>query len=122
MRKWVAVALMLAATPAWAADRFDLVCTAGKTPVHYRVDLAAGEWCAGDCSVVNKIAAVTSGMLTLQDEKAIRRSDWENTTTVNRITGEWYSYSYNASLGGLPFQRSGRCEPTTYSGMAKPKF
>jgi hypothetical protein len=120
MRKWWVAIGMLAATPAVAADQFDLVCTAKKDVTRYRVDLNRGEWFLEKCRGVVKIAEVTAGTLTLLDEKAAKSGDVEHHIIINRSTGDWYS---SFSVGDLaPSVERGTCEPASFSGFPSPKF
>jgi len=116
----LALALCLVSTPAIAADQFDLICTAKKESVRYRIDLAAGEYCAGNCEIVQKIAGVTSGTLTLQDKQRQFPDDDRIWNTINRATGEWYRSESIPSIS-LYETTEGRCEPATFSGIAPAK-
>lgn len=114
------VASVLVATPAVAADQFDLLCKAKKAEVRYRVDLARGEWCAGECSRVVKIAQVTTGEIVFEDIKALRRGDYESQVRVNRATGDWSEFtSFPASV---PTTRKGVCTPARFSTFPAGKF
>lgn len=122
MRIWWAALPLLMATPAVAADQFDLVCTAKKTVVRYRVDLATGEYCDGNCTETRKIAAISSATLTLFDRRPAYRGDWEGKTEVNRTTGSWSVNSYSPKTQPFPFQQNGLCEPADFSGFPQHKF
>jgi len=68
MRCLLPLALLIAASPAIAADRFDLACrgykwtTLGGSGETYsfraRVDLAAQKWCDGDCKTAQAIVSI----------------------------------------------------------------
>ncbi|WCT75039.1 hypothetical protein PQ455_07440 [Sphingomonas naphthae] len=118
----IIMAIGLLATPALAADQFDLICTAKKTTVRYRVDLARGEWCDGDCKVTRKITAVTTGFLTLVDENPTSEHAYRESTTVNRVDGSWYTMSYFTWSSRVPSATKGTCEPTAFTGFPAAKF
>lgn len=118
----VFLALALVSVPAGAAEQFDLICKAQKVQVRYRIDLASGEWCAGECKVVMKIAEVTSGLITLERSERRLPRDEESRTEINRATGEWHTYAFNPGLDVLPLIRDGNCEPADFSGFPARKF
>jgi hypothetical protein len=122
MRAILTILALSVAQPAFAADQFDLICTAKKMPVHYRVDLASGEYCAGDCSTVLKLASVTSGVLTLEEHKPAFRGDRESRTEVNRATGNWHTYSFDPKFDVAPLVRDGKCEAQPFSGLPTRRF
>lgn len=117
----LALALSLIATPAIAAEQFDLVCTGDKDTMRYRIDLAAGEYCFNDCGRVMKIAEVTSGMLTLHRDKPTLTEPATAYATINRSTGEWRWYSYDPRYSHI-MDIQGKCEMAPYSGMPRAKF
>lgn len=110
------VALAAMATPAVAADRFDLVCTAGKERQRYRIDLAAGEYCFGMCERVMKIAQVTSGMITLYDDQPAPPLNITAYNQINRLTGEWRWYEHDPRYTSLQDLR-GMCAPAEFTGL-----
>lgn len=110
------------ATPAAAAEQFDLICSAKKTSEHYRLDLATGEYCWGSCQRIEKIASVTSGMITLMDIKPVLRGDPEVRKTINRSTGEWNWYSFAPRFDVSPDIVTGTCQPAPFSGFPAAKF
>jgi len=122
MRAWWILIGSLAATPAVAADQFDLVCTAKNNVVHYRVDLGRSEWCQGDCSVIRKLASVTTGMLVLADEKPVNPNQYRESITINRNDGSWFSMGYFPRSTRMPVEDKGSCEPASFSGFPSPKF
>lgn len=118
MKVSVFIALIVA-TPAIAADQFDLMCTSNRGSDHYRIDLVRGEWCHDKCEAVFKIEEVTSGLLTLHNQQPTEEDRTTSYTRINRVTGEWsmyYSTRYTTIL------RSGVCAPAPFSGMPQPKF
>lgn len=121
MRKLAIIVVLGIAEPALAADQFDLVCTAPKTEMRYRIDLARGEWCAGECKRVMKIAEVTSGMLTLHREEPQLPERRRAYTTIDRATGEWRWYYTDASTISAQ-DVNGTCEPAPFSGFPAAKF
>lgn len=117
MRIAILVLGLLAATPAVAADQFDLVCVAKKDSEHYRINLQTGEWCFGSCKRVMKIKEVTEGTITLFDDKP---TDAVRTTAYNRIdrrTGQWEWYNYSPDLSIVAMHITGTCEPAPFSGF-----
>ncbi len=70
--------LLLAGSPAMAADQFDLACKGYKwTKIggpgedysfRARIDLAAKTWCDGDCKARQPIVSVADAELVLADE------------------------------------------------------
>jgi len=118
---WIAIGL-LAATPAVAADQFDLVCTAKKSGTRYRIDLTRGEWCEGDGTVVKKVAEATTGMLFLARHEPSGVRDKTVRLWVNRNTGEWADYSYDPAFDTTGSLKKGFCQPASFSGFPSPKF
>lgn len=114
-----AVLLVGVASPAMAVDQFDLVCKAPKDTERFRVDLAKNEWCSGPCDNVQKIASVTSGMLSLHDHKPAFASDSRYHLRIDRVTGEWSWYNYNPKYKSL-MDIKGICEPAPFSGITSP--
>lgn len=117
----IILATMLMATPAAAADQFDLVCTAKKEQQRYRIDLGAGEWCSGDCSTVRKIAEVTTGMITLVN---LAPQPPRNETTYNRInrqTGAWEWFNEEPGYSSIQ-DIKGSCSASPFSGFPAAKF
>jgi hypothetical protein len=70
--------ILLAGSPAFAADQFDLACNGtkwtkrGGTGESYKVrahiDLAAKKWCEDDCKTVQKIVSANDGEIILTDD------------------------------------------------------
>lgn len=119
--RWVIIALGLLASPAIAADQFDLVCTAKKDSERYRVDLAKGEWCFGECKMVQKIASVTTGLIVLAEHEPTDGDKTWSFNRINRFTGEWSWYHSNPrSISVMDI--SGHCVPAEFSGMPAQKF
>ena len=117
----LALALCLIATPAMAAEQFDLVCTAKKTSERYRVDLARGEWCFGECDFVQKVASVTSGLIVLSEHRPAFDGDKIAANRINRVSGEWEWYNFDTKLM-VSMDHKGKCEPAPFSGMPAAKF
>lgn len=117
------LALCLVATPALAAEQFDLLCRGDDEPWHYRIDLAKSEWCADKCKTVHKIASITSGTIVLQSKEPQFKGGDRVINSINRATGEWY---FHRSLPGVGFNKAvtGTCELRDFSGFpsAKAKF
>lgn len=116
----VAGALFLS-QPALGADgdQFDVACIHpdGKAGSRLSIDLAAGEWCAGECTDINKIVSVTSGKILLNDERAEHSRGTTNFQELNRITGELISRYVSA---GVTFwDTSERCSRLPFTGLAR---
>jgi hypothetical protein len=108
------------AMPAVAADQFDLVCKSGRSEARYRIDLGSGEWCQDDCKGTARIASVTSGILTLVDQKPVRPNDIAISVIINRATGRWYR---SVSMPrDVPTITDGICEPSDFTGFPITKF
>lgn len=122
MRALILVVAMLAVPEAAAEhDRFDLVCTAKKSVVRYRIDLAAKRYCAGDCAVVRPIVEVSATELVLERHEPAFRSDITSRTIVNRSGGSWQTY-FDMPGTGVPFSREGNCVAAPFSGLPTAKF
>lgn len=111
----------LFSTPAAAADQFDLICKSAEETERYRVDLARGEWCLGDCKNVIKIASVTSGLIVFAEKKPQFPGDSRASNQVNRVTGEWIWYSFDRRYSSQQDIR-GQCESAPFSGLPTAKF
>jgi hypothetical protein len=122
MRTTILAAIMLA-LPGAAAEQqqFDLICTAKKDSVRYRVDLAAKRYCAGDCRAVRPIVDVSATELVLERHEPAFRTDITSRTIINRSTGGWQTY-VDIPGTGVPFSRDGSCEPAPFSGLPTAKF
>jgi hypothetical protein len=114
--------LLLIATPAYAADQFDLVCSDKISTVRYRVDLQRGEWCFGECRDVQKFASVTSGTLTLSERVPTLPGGPRSYNRISRQTGEWRWYNYDPRYPSSVMDRAGTCQPAEFSGFPVSKF
>ena len=96
--RYVVLPLLLLATPAVAADQFDLACqgtkwtqrgTAGEAhKFRLRVDLAANKWCEDDCKTVQALSSSSADKLTLTDEGTLNtRMEMSRVITLDRKTG-----------------------------------
>lgn len=115
MRKMVLL-LALIATPAAAADQFDLVCKGGKETMHYRIDLTSGEYCADKCERILKVQEATAGMITLSETRSALSAAPIGYNQINRLTGEWRWFFQ----GGQNI--TGKCERAPFSGFPVAKF
>jgi len=78
MRLLLPLGLLLAGTPAFAADQFDLACDGYKwtkqgstgEPYKFRahIDLAAKKWCDGDCKTLQNIDSFTDHEIILTED------------------------------------------------------
>lgn len=108
----------LLATPAVAAEQFDLVCTAKHDKARYRVDLARGEWCQDACKETSQIARVTPATIVLyQKDRAFERDDTA-LKSIDRVTGEWTDLYTGGQYSSWAIK--GKCVPATFSGFPAP--
>src|SRR3546814_11903038 len=64
MKFFLLVFFTAIASPALAADQFDLVCTSTEGSAdRYRIDLTKGEACSGNCDRIWKMGEATTGEL-----------------------------------------------------------
>lgn len=114
-RLWFAIGL-LAATPAIAANQFDLICTANKTKVHYRVDLDTGLYCEGSCSDAYRISDITPDMIVFERHQRAFAGDKEYLQQV-RTNGAWIKY-FDPGRGMKDFTSlTGQCRREMFSGF-----
>ena len=113
---WI-IAALVATTPAAAeSEQFDLICTSQREAVRYRVDLSKNEWCFDKCGMVQKIASVTAGTISLYDHQPTHARDARYFIQINRVTGEWHWF--NHTPGSLSMTNvKGVCEPAPFSGI-----
>lgn len=115
--RFLALSMALLASPAAAADQFDLVCRSKDETVRYRVDLATKEWCWEQCRFGTwRIADVTSSRIVFKDEKTDTSTV---TNTVDRSTGINRRFNRNRYS---TFASSADCEIAPFSGFPKAKF
>lgn len=93
--------LLLAGSPAVAADQFDLVCegwkwtrmggTAQEYDFRVRVDLAARKWCDGDCRAVSAIQSIADDKLVLLDDGTLNsRMEVAREATFDRKANKYH--------------------------------
>jgi hypothetical protein len=121
----VALILGLLATPAVAADQFDLVCTGKQRilpsrkwepyQVRYRVDLARMIYCRFDCKATESIASADAARITFQLPASDRPATYVS-HYVDRSDGHWQYYLAGDS------ETEGKCEPAPFSGLPAQKF
>jgi len=112
----VAMSLALAAASAQSADQFDLICT-GKSQGYpadqsenatYHVDLAAKQWCRGECSV-QVIERIEPSVIWFKDQPTTSgKGEWIE--YVDRVSGKWVR-----EMG--PWVTEGTCEPAPFTGF-----
>lgn len=101
MRCAVPLLILLAGSPAVAADQFDLACTGDKWTVQggksepyvfrTRIDLAAQKWCEGDCKTVQSLYSATDDKLVLTDEGTLNsRMEMSRVVTFDRKAGNFH--------------------------------
>lgn len=118
------LALCAVATPAAAAEQFDLVCEGreqlrplGKwQPLKLRitVDTTAKGWCVDECSTVLPIASVEAGKIVLTRSDPADRSLY-TLRTIDRISGR-YDSLWNGE------RQEATCTAAPFSGLPSPKF
>lgn len=119
------LAFGLVATPAMAADQFDLVCQTeakhsingrwAKEELRYRVDLGALRWCQGACNGTDEVVEVKDTQLTLINREPKLSSAPTELLWIDRQSGA-LSYIRTGGIGNYE-QRRGRCERTAFSGF-----
>lgn len=118
--------LLLAGSPAAAADQFDLACQGHKWTqrggageaysFRARVDIKAGKWCEGDCKTASSIVSATDDKLVLADEGTLNtRMEVERMVTFDRKASSFHSrYSqFRPSDEYLEYQGKCSAEPFT---------
>jgi hypothetical protein len=116
---------LLVASPAMAADQFDLVCKGREkasaiarwrpVEVRYRLDLSRKVYCRFDCTGLESIHSVDDARIDFAPPADAARG----TTAVHyieRSDGRWTDF-----ISGLG-TREGVCEPAPFSGFPTPKF
>jgi hypothetical protein len=108
---------VLAATPAIAADQFDLVCTADKTKVRYRVDLGTQMYCEARCSRIAKIFDTTPSMIVFERHERAFAGGKDILDQVNRTTGTWTKFFDSGSGANTHISLTGQCRRALFSGF-----
>ncbi|HEY9581108.1 MAG TPA: hypothetical protein VIR65_14740 [Rhizorhapis sp.] len=121
MKFFLLVFFTAIASPALAADQFDLVCTSTEGSAdRYRIDLTKGEACSGNCDRIWKMGEATTGELKVINKQPAFRGDMEESMFVDRQTGQYRYYNY---IDGLrPHSRKGVCQVAPFSGFPAQKF
>src|SRR3546814_13062201 len=87
MKFFLLVFFTAIASPALAADQFDLVCTSTEGSAdRYRIDLTKGEACSGNCDRIWKMGEATTGELKVINKQPAFRGDMEECMFVDRQT------------------------------------
>lgn len=81
----------------------------------YRIDLDAGRWCAGTCTVTQQIAKVADTQILLANDK----TGLEFYLSINREDG---TFMYRAKVGDTVEVRMGTCERAPFTGFPALKF
>lgn len=114
----------LIASPALAADQFDLACKleakyseSGKWKPEaslFHIDLGKNRWCEGDCSTIDPIASVQPAYLDLrsQDNRFPRRQ--YNSLRIDRASGK---LSHLVTAGSFYMERRGECKAEPFTGF-----
>lgn len=129
--RWLLIGVVVA-SPALAAEQFDLVCRgqvrwapAGKLqPVErrYRVDLTAGTWCLDACTATEQLASVGQAEIVFKQADRTLPPGAYFEHTVNRTTGAWKNTYIQRGAFSTYWDYSGTCEPAPFSGMPATKF
>ncbi|MBO9576116.1 MAG: hypothetical protein J7494_10295 [Sphingobium sp.] len=126
MRHLVLPLLMLASTPALAADQFDLACQGYKWTklggsgeaynFRVRVDLAAKKWCDGECKAAQSIVSVADDKLVLLDEGTLNsRMEVAREATFDRKAGN-YHYKFLQSRPADDYlEYQGKCTTEAFT-------
>jgi hypothetical protein len=115
VRTAIIMTALLAATPALAADQFDLICKSKSETIRYRVDLSAGEWCWEKCEGAHKIASITSTRVTFKEEDVPSGKSY---AYVDRVTGKWWQFHQDRNSTS---SNDGFCEPAPFTGFGAEK-
>jgi len=128
MRAFLLV-LSLLATPAMAADQFDLVCkgqqrtsAAGKWKpyeVRYRVDLSEMVYCRFNCKTLETVESADAARIVFQSVQG-RPGSTTALHYVDRSDGNW-RYFLSGPVG-LIGDAEGHCEAAPFSGFPAAKF
>lgn len=133
MRIGLGVFLMLAATPAVAADQFDLVCEGTRQlgvnepvkPLKYglRIDLSKRQWCWDHCEEVYPIQEVREDRIILRDvvQDTLRKRITDR-NIINRQTGDHNVILIETRPYQSFLETIGSCEPVAFTGFPKTKF
>jgi len=119
-RLWFAIGV-LAATPAIAANQFDLICTANKTKVHYRVDLDTGLYCEASCFNTYKISDITPSMIVFERHERAFLGDKEYLQQV-RTNGAWIKFFDSGRGTKTSTPLIGQCRRDLFSGFYNNRF
>lgn len=131
MRAWaLAAALGTVATPAAAADQFDLICKGRqKTSIDgswkpyeqsYKVDLTSKTYCTFKCELVESIASVDDARIAFQKTDEADAGAVTVFHYVNRSDGKW-TYFFSGGSGSYE-NTEGVCEPAPFTGFPAAKF
>lgn len=130
MRLFPIMILAACATPAAAADQFDLLCKGqqrfavnGATqPVEarYRVDTAARRWCRDQCFSVEALIGATPEKLVFKSRPKTPPSEEVTDESFERATGKWVDLYVGPYPPGEYASTEGRCEVAPFSGFPKP--
>lgn len=96
--RYIVLPLLLLASPAVAADQFDLACQGTKWTkrgaageaysFRARVDVAAKKWCEGDCKTVQNLVSATDDKIVFTDEGTLNtRMEAAREVTLDRKKG-----------------------------------
>ncbi|GAA0760589.1 hypothetical protein FHS52_001081 [Erythromicrobium ramosum] len=138
MKRYQALFLGIAAlaAPANAAsEQFNLLCTGTMTETstfspdkasqyqkEFRIDLASGRWCEGECKRPSNFATVEADRLVFIDhEDETKTLDSRSLEMVDRTTGKHSSYVMVIAYGRQKLTSSsvseGDCEIRPFSGF-----
>ena len=118
--------LLLAASPAVAADQFDLACKgykwtklggAGEDYVfRVRVDLAANKWCDNDCKSVQALVSATPDKLVLTDEGTLNsRMEVSREATFDRKSNDFHYKLLQSRPTEDYLEYQGKCTSETFT-------
>ncbi|WP_347271819.1 hypothetical protein [Rhizorhabdus histidinilytica] len=132
MKGIILAAIAAIASPAAAADQFDLVCSGTRTwsthgkpepyQIRYRIDLSTGSWCREACTQVQPFASVDAGQLVFSKRDTGEPTDIWTLQRVNRSSGNWEYKITSPGINGTKMEAKGHCEKADFSGFPPNKF
>lgn len=120
------------ASPAFAANQFDLVCKgkeqkqtgvpATAWSERFRIDLDAKRWCRGACKSAAEIGSITADEIVLSDSRATIGGPGDVETTLSRTNGAIKEYVMMGWSGSAASLAEGKCTRDSFSGLPGQRF
>ena len=127
-----AIAMFGMATPAFAANQFDLVCKGTeqlktgapttKWEERFRMDLDAKRWCRGACKSAAPISSVTADDILLSDSRATIGGPADTEAAFSRTNGTIREYIMMGWSGSTASLAEGKCTRDLFSGLPGQRF